>query len=254
MAEGKIADIEYVLFDMDGLMIDSEKMYTIVTNKILGRYGKEMTWDIKAGCMGKPELEASRHLLSFFPDIPLAIEDYIKERNELQDKMWPTVPLLPGVEKLVKHLKKHNIPMAIATGSRREKYLLKTGHLQHVFGLFEGKAICGDDKQYNMQGKPAPDIFLVAAREMLGRNVGEPLSHPNAEQKSERLKGLVLEDGMPGMQAGKRAGMNVLWVPDPNLRAIEDVSGVSETADQILNSLEDFVPEQWGLPPYETDS
>ncbi|KAJ3499948.1 hypothetical protein NMY22_g19432 [Coprinellus aureogranulatus] len=253
MVAEKIADVEYVLFDMDGLMIDSERMYTIVTNKILGRYGKEMTWDIKAGCMGKPELEASKYLLSFFPDIPLSLEDYIKERNELQDKMWPTVPLLPGVEKLVKHLKKHNIPMAIATGSRREKYMLKTGHLQDVFGLFEGKVICGNDKQYGMRGKPFPDIFLVAAKELLGRDVGDLNTEPTESQKVERSKGLVLEDGLPGMQAGKRAGMKVLWVPDSNLRAVEDVKDGPEEADMVLNSLEDFHPEQWGLPPYDEE-
>lgn len=153
------------------------------------------------------EWEASKHLLSFFPDLPLSIEDYIKERNALQDKMWPTVPLLPGVAKLVKHLKKHNIPIAIATGSRREKYLLKTGHLQDVFGLFEGKVICGDDTQYAMRGKPFPDIFLAAAKEMLGRDVGEPLVEPTESQRSERAKGLVVEDGLPGMQAGVCAGM-----------------------------------------------
>ncbi|KZP19813.1 hypothetical protein FIBSPDRAFT_1045244 [Athelia psychrophila] len=47
--------IEYVIFDMDGLMIDSEKVYTEVTNNILGKYGKEMTWEMKAGCMGRRE-------------------------------------------------------------------------------------------------------------------------------------------------------------------------------------------------------
>ncbi|KAE9408980.1 hypothetical protein BT96DRAFT_1095342 [Gymnopus androsaceus JB14] len=70
--------VEYVIFDLDGLMIDSEKIYTDVsTNEILGKYGKEMTWDIKAGCMGKPEKEASLHLLSFFPDIPITSESLI---------------------------------------------------------------------------------------------------------------------------------------------------------------------------------
>jgi len=43
----------------------------------------------------------------------------------------------------------------------------------------------------------------------------------------------------------------VLWVPDPNLLALEGTSCASDTADVILNSLEDFVPEQWGLPPYD---
>lgn len=152
-------------------------------------------------------MEASKYLLSFFPDIPLSLEALIKERNELQDKMWPTVPLLPGVAKLVKHLKKHNIPMAIATGSRRGKYDMKTAHLQEVFGLFEGKVVCGDDTQYGMRGKPFPDIFLVAAKAMLRRDVGDLGVEPTENQKIERSKGLVLEDGLPGMQAGKRAGM-----------------------------------------------
>ncbi|KAF9462432.1 HAD-like domain-containing protein [Collybia nuda] len=240
--------IEYVLFDMDGLMIDSEKVYTDVTNKILGQYGKEMTWDIKAGLMGKPEIQAAEHLLSFFPDIPLTLPSYLEQRNTLQDAIWPTVPLLPGVRKLVLHLKAHNIPIAVATGSRRRNFELKTGHLGEVFECFEGKVICGDDKQYKMQGKPAPDIFLVAAKEMLGVDVGDPQYPANDEQKENRMRGLVFEDGVPGLQAGKRAGMSVIWVPDANLLDLGYAG--KERADQTLKSVENFVPEEWGLPPY----
>ncbi|KAJ3727059.1 HAD-like domain-containing protein [Lentinula raphanica] len=237
--------VEYVLFDMDGLMIDSEKIYTDVTNEILGKYGKEMTWDIKAGCMGKPEREAALHLLSFFPDIPLKLEDYLIQRNNLQDLAWPTVPLLPGVRKLVLHLRKHNIPIAVATGSRRRNYEMKTGHLEDVFGCFEGKVICGDDPRPGMRGKPDPDIFLIAAKEMLGRDIGPVQGEDEAEKK-----GLVLEDGLPGMQAGKRAGMSVVWVPDVNLLNVDYLG--HEKADQILKSLEEFVPEDWGLPAYDS--
>ncbi|KAJ3867985.1 HAD-like domain-containing protein [Lentinula novae-zelandiae] len=247
--------IEYVLFDMDGLMIDSEKIYTDVTNEILAKYGKEMTWDIKAGCMGKPEKEAALYLLSFFPDISLRLEDYLTQRNTLQDLAWPTVPLLPGVRKLVLHLKKHNIPIAVATGSRRRNYEMKTSHLSEVFGCFEGNVVCGDDPRSGMRSKPDPDIFLVAAKETLGRDVG-PLKGEDEKghevtdaQRIERGKGLVLEDGLPGMQAGKRAGMAVVWVPDANLLDV-NYSG-DEKADQILKSLEEFVPEEWGLPPYD---
>ncbi|KAJ3800247.1 HAD-like domain-containing protein [Lentinula aff. detonsa] len=248
-------NVEYVLFDMDGLMIDSEKIYTDVTNEILAKYGKEMTWDIKAGCMGKPEKDAAQHLLSFFPDISLRLEDYLSQRNTLQDLAWPTVPLLPGVRKLVLHLRKHDIPIAVATGSRRRNYEMKTGHLGEVFACFEGKVICGDDPRPGMRGKPNPEIFLIAAKETLGRDVG-PLQGENEEvslteaQKIERSKGLVLEDGLPGIQAGKRAGMSVVWVPDVNLLNV-DYSG-HEKADQILKSLEEFMPEEWGLPPYDS--
>ncbi|KAJ7139057.1 HAD-like domain-containing protein [Mycena epipterygia] len=242
------ANVEYVLFDMDGLLIDSEAIYTKVTSDILTPYGKEMTWDIKAGCMGKPEHDAAVHLLSFFPDISLTVLSYLEQRNALQDKLWPTVPLLPGVRKLILHLKAHNIPMAVATSSRRRNFELKTGHLGEIFDCFEGKVVCGDDKKWNMRGKPEPDIFLVAAREILGRDVGPADTSVTTSQLEERRKGLVFEDALPGMQAGKRAGMSVVWVPDANLLNVE-YSG-EEKADQILKSLEEFVPEQWGLPPY----
>lgn len=141
--------------------------------------------------------------------------EYLTQRNILQDLAWPTVPLLPGVRKLVLHLKKHKIPISVATGSRRRNYEMKTGHLGEVFGCFEGKVVCADDTQYaGMRGKPNPDIFLVAAKEMLGKNVGPLAGEGEAgvelseEQKQERKKGLVFEDGVPGMQAGKRAGMS----------------------------------------------
>ncbi|KAK0455568.1 HAD-like domain-containing protein [Desarmillaria tabescens] len=244
--------IEYVLFDMDGLMIDSEKIYTDVTNAILAPYGCEMTWDIKAGCMGKPERAAAEHLLSHFPGISLTLESYLTQRNTLQDAMWPTVPLLPGVRKLVLHLKKHKIPMAVATGSRRRNYELKTGHLQEIFRCFDGRVVCADDERWVMKGKPEPDIFLVAAREMLHRNVGEARSEISETHEAERRKGLVFEDGLPGMQAGKRAGMNVIWIPDANLLDVEYVG--EEKADAMLKSIEDFVPEEWGLPPYDTEA
>ncbi|KAJ6538871.1 HAD-like domain-containing protein [Mycena vulgaris] len=242
-------DVAYVLFDMDGLLLDSEAIYTKVTNTILAPYGKEMTWEIKAGCMGKPEYDAAVHLLSFFPDISLTVPAYLEQRNALQDELWPTVPLLPGARKLVLHLRSHNIPMAVATSSRRRNFELKTGHHGEIFGCFEGKIVCGDDAKWNMRGKPEPDIFLVAAREILGRDVGPADSTDvTAGQLEERRKGLVFEDALPGMQAGKRAGMSVVWVPDSQLLDVE-YSG-EEKADQILKSLEDFVPEQWGLPPY----
>ena len=184
-----------------------------------------MTWDIKAGCMGlrKPlhtylicigsnasaaEKASAEHLLSFFPDIPLTLDSYLAQKNEILDKMWPTVNILPGVRKLVHHLKAHNIPIAVATSSRRHKYELKIQNLGDFFGQFEGKVVCSDDKQYNMRGKPHPDIFITAAREMLGRNVGHPEEECTSDHLQERARGLVFEDSLPGVQAGKRADMS----------------------------------------------
>ena len=178
------------------------------------------------------ERDAALHLLSFFPDISLTVEEYLRRRDEAQDKAWATVPLLPGIEKLVQHLKKHDIPMAVATGSRKRNYALKTSgvQVQPVFQYFDieknvvtgdplpedpdvpGRVANGQRGIRKGRGKPHPDIFLVAAKECLGRNVGDvstDLSVDLAEEwVLERRKGLVFEDAIPGVIAGKRAGMN----------------------------------------------
>jgi pseudouridine 5'-phosphatase len=146
------------------------------------------------------------HLLSYFPEIPLTVDSYLAQRSLGQDALWPKVQLLPGVQKLVLHLRKHDIPIAVATSSKRRNYNMKTGHLAEVFGCFEGKVVCGDDHPGKMRGKPEPDIFLLAAREMLARKVGES-TDCSEDEKIERGKGLVFEDAIPGMQAAKRAGM-----------------------------------------------
>jgi len=210
-----------------------------------------MTWEIKAGLMGKPERQASEHLLSFFPDIDLTIDQYIKERTEMQDTLWPTVSPLPGVEKLVRHLHTHGIPMAVATGSQRRNFVLKTSHLDSLFALFGGNVVCGDDERILPgRGKPNPDVFLVAAKS-LGRNVGEgDVDQASAEETLERSKGLVFEDAILGAIAGTRAGMKVVWIPDPELTALYPPPEVVTSA--TLDSLEDFVPEEWGLPPYSS--
>ncbi|KAG8967484.1 hypothetical protein FRC05_002079 [Tulasnella sp. 425] len=262
---------------MDGLMIDSERVYTVANGAILSRFGHEFTWDIKSQMMGKREMDPSplmtttEHLLfswnliaeraavewlfNRFPDIPLSIDEYITERRTRQDALWDTCQPLPGVIKLVKHLAKHQIPMAVATGSLKRNYDLKTVHLPELFESFEKRVICGDDPRLKDRGKPRPDVFLLAA-ELLGRKVGtgdvSSLDAAGEEGKAfiaERARGLVLEDSTMGLEAGRRAGMKTIWVPDEKLRALAP----NETygADCILESLEQFKPEDWGLPPYD---
>ena len=76
------------------------------------------------------------------------MKDYLRRKDEAQDALWPTVPFLPGIEKLVLHLKKNNIPMDVATGSRRRNYLRKTSgpQVRSVFQYFdiEKSVITGD--------------------------------------------------------------------------------------------------------------
>ena len=178
------------------------------------------------------ERDAALHLLSFFPDISLTIEEYLRRRDEAQDKAWPNVALMPGTQKLVHHLNKHNIPMAVASGTRKRNYFTKTSgvQVQSVFQHFDldknvvtgdplpedpnvpGQVANGQRGIRKGRGKPHPDIFLVAAKECLGRNVGDISTDASVgleeEWALERRKGLVFEDAISGVIAGKRAGMS----------------------------------------------
>lgn len=68
--------------------------------------------------------------------------------------------------------------------------------------------VCADDVAGKTTGKPEPYIFLFAAREKLGRDVGDGEGEVSPEHVLERAKGLVFEDAVPGVEAGKRAGMS----------------------------------------------
>ncbi|KAG1900516.1 HAD-like domain-containing protein [Suillus fuscotomentosus] len=231
-----------------GLLIDTERVYTEVNNDILGRYGKIMTWDIKAQLMGKPRIESATHLLSLFPGIDLTIDRYLTESQEKQDAKWSTVQLLPGVQKLIQHLVKYNVPIIVATASLRRNFVRKSENLKELFDYFQDNIVCADDVAGKTMGKPDPYIFLYAAS-VLGKAVGATEQCTEAETV-ERGKGLVFEEAVYGVQAGKRAGMSVVWVPDERL--LDVASPSPYVPDETLTSIEHFKPEKWGLPPYDT--
>ena len=164
------------------------------------------------------EREAAAHLLSFFPDLPpsFTIDYYLTARRALQDERWPTVRPLPGAVRLVRHLHAHGVPIALATGSQRRNFEQKSAHNGALFDCFGGRVVCADDGLFApARGKPHPDIFLVAAERFLGLKVGKGEvgeGGVSEEEKAVRAEGLVFEDGIPGVQAGKRAGMSG-WSP-----------------------------------------
>ena len=132
---------------------------------------------------------------------------------------------MPGAERLVKHLHKHNIPICVATGSKRKNYDIKTASHPELFGPFAQRVVCGDDSRLT-RGKPHPDIFLLAAREgLLNTHPGEEKTKDvlgekwveglrdmgekyDGELKGQERNVLVFEDAKPGVQAAKAAGMH----------------------------------------------
>lgn len=113
---------------------------------------------------------------------------------------------LPAVQKLVQHLAKHDVPIVVATASSRWNFLRKSENLKQLFDCFQGNIVCADDVAGKTTGKPDPYIFLHAAG-VLGKAVGITELCTEAEAM-ERSKGLVFEDAIYGVQAGKRAGMS----------------------------------------------
>lgn len=215
--------IQAVIFDMDGLLLDTEIFYTEVTQLIVQRYGKQFDWSIKAKMLGRPALD-SAHFLVDTLSLPISAEQYLEERDQLLRERFSKALAKPGAEALVRHLNAQQIPQAVATSSSRELFNLKTQN-HPWFDLFDD-IVTFDDPAVT-HGKPAPDIFLVAAQRL----------QANPKQC------LVFEDAPSGLQAGLAAAMSVIAIPDPNMDTT-----VFAKAHQVLATLADFDPSLWSLP------
>lgn len=190
----------------------------------------------------------------------------------LQETLFPSCAPLPGVPQLLRNLSsarsmnasQTRVHLALATSSHAYTFALKTRHLEeelmHVFP--PRRRVLGDDARIAPgRGKPSPDIYLLALAEVNATlDAGEP---PIAPEEC-----LVFEDSVPGVEAGRRAGMRVVWCPHPELfrefegRAAEVLAGqtgeagdvdmhlVGEVGDgwaEYLETLERFPYEKYGI-------
>lgn len=136
----------------------------------------------------------------FSPDCPFTIESFLSQRNLNLDEAFGKVDAMPGAERLVQHLYKHNVPICVATGSKLRNFKIKSKPHDGIFKPFGQRIICGDDERIN-RGKPFPDIFLLAAREGLGLEELKDQVREMGEEFDGTLKGregdiLVFEDGL----------------------------------------------------------
>ena len=216
---------------MDGLLIDSEDAYTRVTNTILRENDRpDLPWHIKAQLQGRPGPSAGKIFMNW-ARLPISEQQFLQRQKELQAKEFPKTKALPGVESLLKRLdgahtkipsfgrspaaSGKKVRLALATSSHTRNYDIKTAHIPKMFTVFPARQrILGDDERIpNGRGKPLPDIYLLALQ-TINESVdaeGEGERHVQPEEC------LVFEDSVPGVEAGRRAGMRVVWCPHPGL-------------------------------------
>ncbi len=184
-----------VIFDLDGVLLDTEPLYTRASATIAAEFGKVFDYALKARIMGRSEEESAKILLTALA-IPLTVEEYLARRERLLRPLFANAPAIPGAAEVIPWLHGRKVPLAVATSSARHLYSIKTSHHDWM-GAFDA-VICGDDPRVE-RPKPAPDIFLVAA---------QALAVPPS-------RCVVVEDSPAGMEAALSAGMQLVVLADP---------------------------------------
>ena len=218
--------VKAVIFDMDGLLLDTEGIYTEVTDIIAKWHGKTFDWAVKQHSIGRGSQDFAEYVISAL-ELPMSPEEFLSVRQPMLDERFPHAEPMRGAEALVRHLAEHNIPIAVGTSSSLHYFHVKTSNHRAWFELF--KDVVTADHAEVTAAKPAPDIFLAAAR------------HLGVDPKDC----LVFEDSPFGVTAAKTAGMYAVAVPDSHM-PVEQYAH----ADLVLGSLTEFPLEDWGLPGF----
>ena len=221
-------EIKAAIFDLDGTLLDTQRLYDEANQILINQYGNGKIYndELKLKIHGTSPIFGNKFLVDYF-EIKLTPEEFtIKKDQYLKDKVIECKPI-EGVKELTHILKhKYGLKTAIATSSLKESANIKlTNHKEWIKSDFD-IIITGEDKRI-VKGKPSPDIFLVAAKE-LGVRPEECI---------------IFEDALNGVQAGLNTGASiVVGLPYPFVKkAIENLPyDKSRTKLCLLNSYKDF--------------
>ncbi len=210
--------IKAIIFDMDGLMIDSERVTFECYQEILKGMNLTMDEEFYKTLLGKPLKGIYQRFYDVYGnDFP--IEDVIKDVHALMAKRFETegVPIKTGLKSLLEYLKENNYKTIVATSSNRDRVdtILSQAQITDYFD----DSICGDEVT---KGKPNPEVFLKSCQK-LGVNVDEAI---------------VLEDSEAGIQASYDAGIKVICIPDMKYPEEEFAAKTLKIVDSLLDVIE----------------
>jgi beta-phosphoglucomutase len=209
-----------VLFDMDGVIVDTNPAHKKAILQFCDTYNKRLSDDeMKKYIWGRTNKEWLRHL--FGEDISDAqLKVYADEKEQLfRDIYEPDVTLLNGLISFLDMLGQHNIPKAIGTSAPRANvdFIFKHTGIEKYFDTVL-------DESFVTIGKPNPEIYLKAAKAL----------HCNPEDC------IVIEDSLAGIEAGKRAGSKVIGITTTHSDAELSQADVT-AADFTTLSIDDLI-------------
>ncbi len=201
--------IKALIFDFDGLILDTETPDVRAWQNIYAEYGVSFpiaSWGQIIGGMGASKFDAAVHLQSLLGR-PLDLDALQARQNHISHSLVDQQPIMPGVLDYLREAKLHNLGLAIASSSPHswvDAHARRLGLLDHFDAV-----VCADDVRPG-RTKPNPDLFLLALDQL---NV----------RKNEAI---VFEDSPNGVRAAKSAGIFVVAVPNPvtSLLSIENAN------------------------------
>jgi HAD superfamily hydrolase (TIGR01509 family) len=205
-----------VIFDLDGVLADSEACWSEIDAKLLAKYGVTYRGEYHQNVVGVSyRLAVEFYKKAFGLSVPT--EEMMRRRGEIATEFFANrIGLFPNVKEVLEELREMKLHLAVATSSvsASTRPFLDRHQLTGFFDVI----ITGEEVEH---GKPAPDIYLCAADKL-----GSP---------AEAC--LVIEDALPGVAAAKAANMRVAAIPDTRF---VDPREYEKKADYVLNSLKEL--------------